>query len=114
MVFSYVEGRTVPIERTLKKGPRGATAPFNATGMPIALSLWDRDGNEVAITGVVTWADASVSLARFTPVAGDLLFSRGKLFARWKVMDLSGAIAYFPGQKEPEEWEIGRARGATS
>lgn len=111
MVFSYVEGRTIPIDRTLKKGPRGATAAFNATGMALALALWDSRGNEVAVVGAVTWADAAVSLARFAPNAADLVFSTGKLYARWKVTDLSGKVAYFPGGKEPEEWEIGRSHG---
>lgn len=113
MVYSYVAGQTVPIDRTLKKGPRGAAVPFNASTMLIALVLWDRAGDEVTVTGTVEWADETVSLARFTPEADDLVFSRGKLFARWKVTDTSGEVAFFPGGKEAEEWEIGRGQGDT-
>lgn len=112
--FTYIEGQTVPIQRTLKKGPRGAAAAFNASGMAIALELWDRSNNEVVVVGTVDWADPLVSLAQFDPAVDDLLFSRGKLYARWKVTDQSGDIAYFPGGAEPEEWVIGRAHGTSA
>lgn len=108
MVYSYAEGRTVPIQRTLKRGPRGQAAAFNATGMTVELVLRDRNGNEIAEAGTTGWSDASVSLAMFTPASSDLLSSRRKLYARWKVTDGTGAVAIFPGGLEPEEWVIGQ------
>jgi hypothetical protein len=102
-VFSYVQGRTVPIDRTLKKGPRGAAAAFDASGMTVTLELRDRNGDVVTEAGTTDWADAAVSRVRFNPHADDLV--AGKLFVRWRVVDALGKVAFFPGG-EAEEWII--------
>lgn len=106
MHHEYAAARTTPITRILKKGPRGATAAFDPTGMTVALVARDRYGNALGINGVTEWSSGATSEAKFSPASGDLVpFTR--MYVRWEVTDLLGKVSPFPGGEEAEEWVIG-------
>jgi hypothetical protein len=88
----YTEGWTAPIEHTLEHD--GET--FNAATMTPSLTLRDKDGNAVTFTGTVSWADASVSLIRFSPASTDFVNAKSPYKLHWKVTDGSGKIAFYP------------------
>jgi hypothetical protein len=101
MSLYLVEGWTGSIDYQLKNDG----APFNATGMTVALELRDRNGTVVSETGTTDWLDATQSTVRYTPNAADLTNARSPMKARWKVT-ASGQSVWYP-RSEPEQWIIG-------
>lgn len=102
----YVEGWTAPIDYELKRTNETTRRleTFDATGSTPALVLVDRDGAAVNTAGKVAWFDATNSIVRYTPAAGDLLAAKSPYRARWTVTD-SGALSTYP-KGDMIEWQI--------
>ncbi len=103
MPADIAQGFTEPILQDLL----GDGATFDASGLTLALSLWDREGAMVATAGKVDWKTASASRARFSPAVDDLKVSGSPYFARWSVTDVSGKTLPFPSGA-PDVWTVRR------
>lgn len=106
IVDTYVQGWTAPIDYELKRTNETTRRleTFDATGSTPALVLVDRDGAAVDTSGKVTWFDASISIARYSPASGDLLAAKSPYRVRWTVTD-SGKLSTYP-KDDMIEWQI--------
>lgn len=106
MLERFPAGWTTPIIYALKKSATAGAVPaaFDASGMTLAIVLRDRTGAVFTPAGVAAWHDQATSLAKFTPVVGDLTVERSPIRARWQVTAADG-IAFFP-KDQPDEWVI--------
>ncbi len=100
MAEEFPEGWTGDITYQLEKDG----APFNATGMSIALSMTNlATGVAVTLTGSVAWLDAATSKAVFSPGANDM--KAGRYGIRW-VVTAAGKITKHPRSVTPIIWII--------
>jgi len=98
IIDEYTEGWTSPISYTLYhvNPVTGVASTFDASGMTPAIVITDSDGNPVDTTGDVSWDDATVSKIKYTPDAADFDSDKSPYHVKWKVTDLSSAIAFYP------------------
>jgi hypothetical protein len=101
MKYKYVEGWTSPITRTLKKDG----AAFNATGLnaPALVMVDIETGERLDTVGDMSWDDATVSKAKFSPDPGDI--RPGKFRITMELTESDGTKAYFPNG-DAEVWEV--------
>jgi hypothetical protein len=102
----FVEGWTTPIDYQLLKNG----APFDRTGMSIAITLRDKDGVVIPAVGSAAWLGSPAeSKVRFTPDATDLTFARSPIGVHFTVTAPDG-VASFP-RGHALEWVISRKGG---
>lgn len=102
---NLVEGETEPIDVTLYTAEDTALV---GTGMTVTLSLKDRAGASVDVTGKVDWLSDAAGTVRFSPAAEDLKAARSPYAARWLVT-AAGKVAAFPNSKDPDKWIVAPA-----
>jgi hypothetical protein len=103
MALSIVEGWTYPIEY----GLLAAGAATNLTGCTVECVIRDRRGRTSTSTGPTDIYDSTGGLVRFTPASSeDFKRSLSPYSVRWKVIDPTGAVSYFPNSVEPEHWTV--------
>ena len=101
----FVEGETKPITPTLYDGSGSDRTAVVGTGLTLGLTVVDRNGNAVVLTGDVSWSVAASGIAKYEPDAEDLKASGSPYSARWTVTDGNSDVAYYPN-KEPEKWIV--------
>ena len=103
MSLSIVEGWTYPLEYALL----AAGAATNLTGCTVECVIRDRRGRTSTSTGATDIYDSTGGFVRWTPASTDNLRRSGSPYSvRWKVIDPTGAISYFPNSVEPEHWTV--------
>jgi len=100
MMRHFHEGRTKAIDTQIL----GNGAPFDASGMTLAIELRDRNGALITPTGSVSWLDATQSKVRFVPGATDLTVARSPIGVYFKIT--AGADNDWAPTGEGDEWII--------
>lgn len=89
-----VEGWTGPLEfQLLADG-----AAQNLTGMTVTMLLYKSDGTVIDTTGDITVTDAATGEVTYNPDAADLAATDSPLTFRFKVVDSSSKVVYFPNE----------------
>ncbi len=101
-MIEIVEGWTAPIDYQLLDG----AAPVDLTGATVVLSVLDRTGSPMSVSGSLSIVDAVQGKVRFTPSAGAITAVNSPWQVRFKVT-LGNAVSYYPGGI-PEIWIIRR------
>jgi hypothetical protein len=101
MAENLVEGWTERIRQTLL----GDNAAVNLTGLTVSLQLYDRNDRLTTPSGAAGIDTAAAGIAYFDPAGGDLLARLSPYRIRWKVVDGSGKITYFPNDS-PDLWIV--------
>ena len=97
--INVVQGWTSPIDIALKSD--GTVQAMS--GMTVTLQLHRPNGSLVSISGSITTATATGASIRYSPSTGDL--TKGQYRGRWKAVDGSSKIAYFPNDV-PDSWKV--------
>lgn len=89
-LFAIAEGWTAPLDAQLLLDD----AAFDATGMTVTSIVRDNDGRLIAVA--TDWTTIASSIVRLSPILGDFRAGKGPYTVRFKVVDGSGQVAYFP------------------
>ncbi len=100
-----VEGWTGNVDMRLKADG----VAQNLTGSVVTLILRDRNGVEVDTTGDVSVPDAVNGIVRYGPDSVDLTNVGSPYSARWRVVDGSSKVTFFPSSVDPDAWKVGKA-----
>lgn len=103
--IELVEGWTGNVDFTLLAD---GTA-VNLTGSTVTLTLRDRTGTVIDTTSDVSVPTPASGVVRYSPDAIDLTASGSPYSARWKVVDGSSKVTYFPSSVDPDRWLVGVA-----
>lgn len=106
MAVEWVQGQTSPKTFVIKLN---GTA-VNLTGATVSLELYDPTGTQVTTTGDVTVTTPASGLVQYAPDASDLVALEGRYTARFKIVDVSGYIAYAPDGKA-DVWTVRSVTG---
>lgn len=79
---------------------------INLTGYTVELIVYNSSGT-LTLVGTSGIDDPVTGTVYFDPDASDLV--KGRLKARWKVIDPSGKVAFFPNTVDPDIWVISKA-----
>ena len=101
MPLTITEGTTANLDFALTAD---GTA-VNLTGATVTLVLADKDGTAITTTGDVSVIGATTGRVRYAPDSTDLVASVSPLRARFKVVDSSAQVAYYPSGKA-DTWTI--------
>lgn len=105
----FVEGETKPITPTLYDGDGPTRTAVVGTGLTLGLVVYDRNGSQIPVSGLVSWSDAANGVAKYEPAAEDLKAANAPYTARWSVTDSNSDVAYYPNHSsEPERWLVGK------
>ncbi len=104
MGLSIVEGWTGPMDFILKADG----VAVDLTGCTVTLLLRDIDGTSRTLTGSVSILDGVNGKIRFSPGVNDIGAAGNTLLARFKVVDSSTKIVYFPSG-DADKWEVEQA-----
>jgi hypothetical protein len=89
-LFEIAEGWTEPLDvQLLLSG-----AAFDATGMTVTATVRDRNGAVVNVA--CAWVMQTSAIARLSPVSTDFVAANGPYTVRFKVVDGSGKVTFFP------------------
>lgn len=102
MKYDIVEGTSSNLQfQLLENG-----VAINLTGITVTLLLEDRVGTTVTSPGTVTTVDATTGKVQLAPTGTSVFVaSSGPYYARWKLTDGSGKVAYVPTSNR-DIWNI--------
>lgn len=101
-VVELVQGWTSPLDYGLAMGTD--TSP-DLTGMTVTLRVSTVEGVDLSLGGSVALLTATAGTVRYTPATDGTDIIKGTYRTRFKVVDGSGRIAYFPSG-EPDTWKV--------
>lgn len=102
--MNLVEGWTLGIEYQLRTSDGGV----DLTGSTVTVQLYDQQWQVSSSTGSLTVTSSTGGKVRWSPgTTQDLIQVKSPYYVRFKVVDASLKIAYFPNEA-PERWDVGR------
>lgn len=101
MPISLVEGWTGPLVYVLKVDD----VAQNLTSMTVTMVARDAHGTLLSLSGSLSVTDAANGEVTFTPAAGDVKLRLSPYLVRFRVVDASSRVVYFPNA-EAEQWVI--------
>lgn len=100
-MLEIVEGWTGPVDMQLKKNG----SPVSLTGCTVTLVLRGKDGLNIDTASNISVLDAPTGQVRYLPDAGDLVAAKTPHWARFRVVDASSKIVFFPSDR-PMRWTV--------